>query len=86
MKKNFQIPHFIRKKIISSHLDKKSSSFCYVLTLKSEKFQSNQEKIMNLAVLRAILFDYGYFSEPQRQIVSPLFFPKKIISSQIKPK
>jgi len=69
----FQKTTFVLKKVVSLHLVEKSSGFCYNLTLKSEKFQVDQEKIISLAVLRVILFGNGYFSEPQRRVVSPRF-------------
>jgi len=67
MKKIFQIPHFVRKKIISSHSDKKSSVFATILDLgKIRHFQYLQEK-GTLAVMRAILFvDVGCRIPPRR--------------------
>jgi len=75
MKKFFQIPHFVRKKIISSHLDKKSSVFAMrFLTLRCRKFQKRgQEKVKFRRNADLLICNPGNFLQPQWRIVSPLF-------------
>ena len=81
--KNFnffsQKPIFVMKNIISLQVSYKSSVFAMLILLKRKKFQkSNREKIMNPAILRAILFDYRYFlTTSEVDSVSPLFLYQK---------
>ena len=78
MKNFFQIPQFVRKKIISSHLSLKNSIFATILLYEASTSSKSYSKNYTLAVMRVCIIGITGSRRPHKaDSVNPLFSKKK---------